>query len=263
MRPWSRRSAPGAPGERLPGSRVHRKVRAQPEARKGRRSAARTRHAEADAGERAVGAGMRRGHSARRPKPQRIGSRLMCPTSCGALDATRFYTKADGWCWFFMAVDFTVSSDVVEMACGQEGDVPLGGPRAGPPGRADPYGGLTAAQDRARTPDYAMTWWSAVHGPTSSRPSSAMARDTVDRGAYDGLSPLSARRCSRSASDPHAQGGVPATSTDFDEPRGSQTSRSASSSNPTTRRVALRVGTPTGPRPQARRRSFTYARRHD
>ncbi len=35
------------------------------------------------------------------------------------------------------------------MACGQEGR-PLGGPRAGPPGRADPHGGLHA-QGRART----------------------------------------------------------------------------------------------------------------
>ncbi len=49
----------------------------------------------------------------------------MCPTNCGApmwgTDATRFYTKADGWCWFFMAVDHCVS-DVVGWHVAKKGD---------------------------------------------------------------------------------------------------------------------------------------------
>ncbi len=49
----------------------------------------------------------------------------MRPTSCGApmwgTDATRFYTKADGWCWFFMAVDHCVS-DVVGWHVAKKGD---------------------------------------------------------------------------------------------------------------------------------------------
>ena len=49
----------------------------------------------------------------------------MFPTSCGApmwgTDATRFYTKADGWCWFFVALDHRVS-DVVGWHVAKKGD---------------------------------------------------------------------------------------------------------------------------------------------
>ncbi len=82
---------------------------------------------------------VRRGH----PRGDRSHSGRIttdAPNELWGTDATRFYTKADGWCWLFVALDHCVS-DVVGWACGQEGR-PLGGPRAGPPGRADPHGRL-------------------------------------------------------------------------------------------------------------------------
>ena len=72
----------------------------------------------------------------------------MRPTNCGAPMRPGFYTKADGWCWLFMAVDHCVS-DVVGWHVAKKGDrwAALEPVRQG---RADPYGRLRA-QDRART----------------------------------------------------------------------------------------------------------------
>jgi hypothetical protein len=53
-------------------------------------------------------------------------------------DATRFYTKEDGWCWFFVAVDHCVT-DVVGWHVAKKGDR-AGGARADPSGRTDPRG---------------------------------------------------------------------------------------------------------------------------
>jgi transposase InsO family protein len=43
------------------------------------------------------------------------------PNELWGTDATRFYTKADGWCWFFGAVDHCVS-DVVGWHVAKKGD---------------------------------------------------------------------------------------------------------------------------------------------
>jgi transposase InsO family protein len=43
------------------------------------------------------------------------------PNELWGTDATRFYTKADGWCWFFGAVDHCVN-DVVGWHVAQKGD---------------------------------------------------------------------------------------------------------------------------------------------
>jgi transposase InsO family protein len=43
------------------------------------------------------------------------------PNELWGTDATRFYTKADGWCWFFAAVDHCVS-DVVGWHVAKKGD---------------------------------------------------------------------------------------------------------------------------------------------
>ena len=43
------------------------------------------------------------------------------PNELWGTDATRFYTKADGWCWFFVAVDHC-SSDVVGWHVAKKGD---------------------------------------------------------------------------------------------------------------------------------------------
>ena len=55
-------------------------------------------------------------------------------------DASRFWTKAEGWCWFFAAVDH-YASDVVGWHVAKKGG-PLGGAGAGPPGRPGPHGWL-------------------------------------------------------------------------------------------------------------------------
>ena len=43
------------------------------------------------------------------------------PNELWGTDATRFYTKEDGWCWFFMAVDHCVT-DVVGWHVAKKGD---------------------------------------------------------------------------------------------------------------------------------------------
>ena len=56
------------------------------------------------------------------------------PNELWGTDATRFYTKEDGWCWFFVAVDHCVT-DVWHVA--KKGD--LGSARADPPGCTNPH----------------------------------------------------------------------------------------------------------------------------
>jgi len=63
---------------------------------------------------------VRRGH----PRGDRSHSgsiRTERPNELWGTDATRFYTKADGWCWFFGAVDHCVS-DVVGWHVAKKGD---------------------------------------------------------------------------------------------------------------------------------------------
>ena len=63
---------------------------------------------------------VRRGH----PRGDRSHSGRIttdAPNELWGTDATRFYTKADGWCWFFMAVDHCVS-DVVGWHVAKKGD---------------------------------------------------------------------------------------------------------------------------------------------
>ena len=43
------------------------------------------------------------------------------PNELWGTDATRFYTKEDGWCWFFVAVDHCVT-DVVGWHVAKKGD---------------------------------------------------------------------------------------------------------------------------------------------
>ena len=63
---------------------------------------------------------VRRGH----PRGDRSHSGRIttdAPNELWGTDATRFYTKADGWCWLFMAVDHCVS-DVVGWHVAKKGD---------------------------------------------------------------------------------------------------------------------------------------------
>ena len=50
-------------------------------------------------------------------------------------DASRFWMRAEGWCWFFGAVDHC-ASDIVGWHVAKKG--PLGGAGADPPGRPGP-----------------------------------------------------------------------------------------------------------------------------
>ena len=75
--------------------------------------------AEADAGARAAGAGAA-GASPRRPEPQRLDPHRAAGRTRGT-DAARFCTKAEGWCWFFAAVDHC-TSDVVGWHVAKKGD---------------------------------------------------------------------------------------------------------------------------------------------
>ena len=75
--------------------------------------------APADEGIRAAGA-VRRGH----PRGDRSHSgriRTERPDELWGTDASRFWTKAEGWCWFFAAVDHC-ASDVVGWHVAKKGD---------------------------------------------------------------------------------------------------------------------------------------------
>jgi putative transposase len=56
------------------------------------------------------------------------------PDEMWGTGATRFYTEADGWCWFFGAIDHCVD-ELVGWHTAKIGD-PLGRARAAAPGRA-------------------------------------------------------------------------------------------------------------------------------
>ena len=73
-----------------------------------------------DAGARAAGAGAA-GASPRRPEPQRGRIRTERPDELWGPDASRFWTTAEGWCWFFAAVDHC-ASDVVGWHVAKKGD---------------------------------------------------------------------------------------------------------------------------------------------
>ncbi len=63
---------------------------------------------------------VRRGH----PRGDRSHSGRIttdAPNELWGTDATRFYTKADGWCWFFVALDHCVG-DVVGWHVARKGD---------------------------------------------------------------------------------------------------------------------------------------------
>ena len=66
--------------------------------------------------------------------------RTESPDELWGTDASRFWTRAEGWCWFFAAVDHC-ASDVVGWHVAKKGR-PLDGAGAGPPGRASPHGRL-------------------------------------------------------------------------------------------------------------------------
>ena len=76
--------------------------------------------AAADAGEWAAGPRTARKAPAWGPEPQRPDTTDV-PNELWGTDATRFYTKEDGWCWFFVAVDHCVT-DVVGWHVAKKGD---------------------------------------------------------------------------------------------------------------------------------------------
>lgn len=62
------------------------------------------------------------GASPRRPEPQRPDpSAPERPDELWGTDASRFWTRAEGWCWFFTAVDHC-ASDVVGWHVAKKGD---------------------------------------------------------------------------------------------------------------------------------------------
>ena len=76
------------------------------------------------------------------------------PNELWGTDATRFYTKEDGWCWFFVAVDHCVT-DVVGWHVAKKGDR-VGSARADPPGCTKPT--WTATRPRSL--------WGSAYGTT-------------------------------------------------------------------------------------------------
>ena len=135
---------------------------------------------------------------------------------CGApmwgTDATRFYTKADGWCWFFMAVDHVSATSWDGMWPRRE---TAGRPSSRSARACGPHWGATRPGSRSDS-GYAMT------GVRSTRPTSSRA-SSDGSGSGRPLPMWGSRSATVWRSASSARSRRSASTSTIREPRGSQT----------------------------------------